>query len=127
MVTITVIGLVAAVAVPAMLDFSPGPDAGALEPLRTLLIEAKREALATGRPVEVVVVPASGRYDVIADPSSGIRASGVLPLRGVRVRRPSDRFRVVFSPVGIGVGDTLAAGGVVLRVEMATGDIVAER
>lgn len=126
-VTITVIAIIAAVAVPAMIDISPGQDAGPLEPLRALLIEAKREALATGRPVEVVVVPGSGRYEVIGATSAKLRSSGVLPLHGIRSRNPSDRFRVVFNPVGVGVGDTLAAAGVVLRVRTGVGEIVVDR
>ena len=44
-VTIAIIGIVAAFALPAMLDLSVGPDAGPLEPVRALLPEARREAL----------------------------------------------------------------------------------
>jgi hypothetical protein len=111
-----------------MLDLSPGAGAGALEPVRALLLEARLEAAAAGRPVEVVIVPTSGRYRIVAHQASGVvTRSGVVPLRGVRTRASADRFRVVFNPVGLGVGDTLAAEGVVLRVAFGTGDVVIER
>jgi hypothetical protein len=50
-----------------------------------------------------------------------------VPIPGVRVRGPDDRFRVVFRPVGVGVGDTLVAGGVTLRVAAASGEVIVER
>jgi prepilin-type N-terminal cleavage/methylation domain-containing protein len=127
-VTMTIISIAAAVALPAMLDLSPGADAGALEPVRALLLEARLEAAAAGGPVEVVIVPTSGRYQIVAHGASGVvTRSGVVPLRGARTRASADRFRVVFNPVGLGVGDTLAAEGVVLRVAFGTGDVIIER
>jgi hypothetical protein len=127
-VTVTIIGIIAAVALPAMLDLSPRTDAGPLEPVRTLLLEAKHDATSSSRRVEVIVIPASGRYRVIMAASTDlVIREGVLPLRDVRTRSPEDRFRVVFDPVGIGVGDSLAATGVLLRVDWRTGAIEVER
>jgi prepilin-type N-terminal cleavage/methylation domain-containing protein len=127
-VTVSIIGLVAAVALPAMLDLSLGVDAGSLEPVRSILLQARRDAT-NGVTVEVTMVPTSGRYRVVTrrpGEDASVR-EGVVPLSGARGRRPDDRFRVVFRPVGIGVGDTLVAEGVRLRVTAATDEVIIER
>jgi prepilin-type N-terminal cleavage/methylation domain-containing protein len=127
-VTISIIGMVAAVALPAMMDFSMTVDAGPLEPMRALLLDARREAM-NGATVEAVVVPSSGRYVVVtrrSDAPPELR-EGVLQLPGARVSSAEDRFRVVFRPNGLGVGDELSADGVELRVDAATGRITVER
>lgn len=127
-VTLTVIALVAAVAMPAMIDLTASEDAGALEPLRALLVDARRTAEVAGVTVEISLVPTSGRYRLERRALSGPAEveEGVLPLRAVRTT-PDDRFRVVFRPVGIGVGDTLRADGAVLVVDGATGRVTVLR
>lgn len=127
-VTITVIALIAAVVVPAFADFATAPDAGALEPLRGLLVSARQEASLTGQPVEVVVVPTSGRYHVreLHSPEVPIR-SGTVRISGARVSGPADRFRVVFNPIGLGVGDTIVAEDVRLLVDVRSGKVTLDR
>lgn len=125
-VTITIMGIIVAVALPAMRDLSAGADAGPLEPLRALLVATSQDAAATGSAVELWMVPASGRYRIVRHEAGAEPEDGILALQGVRARGPADRFRVVFNPVGLGVGDTLAAGGVVLRVD-AVGAVIVER
>lgn len=125
-VTLAVIGVMAAFAVPALVSLGPGEEATELEPLRVLLLDARHRSERHASDVTVTVVPETGRYRVDERSAAGgpFVQEGSLRLSRVRARGPADRFRVVFRAVGMGVGDTLAAGGRVLRVDPALGAVV---
>jgi prepilin-type N-terminal cleavage/methylation domain-containing protein len=124
-VSLTIIGVVTAVALPTMLDLAVAPDAGPLESVREILVAARRSSTRDGGDVEVIVAPLSGRYQIIERHSGRdlVSRTGVVSIQDARVLGEQDRFDVVFRSAGFGVGDTLAAGGAVLRVDAATGRI----
>ena len=126
-VTLAVIGTMVAFAAPALLSFGSGEEATELEPLRGLLLDARHRAQRNASDVSVTVVPESGKY-LVEERRAGdepVIEEGALRLQNVRSRGPpSDRFHVVFRAVGMGVGDTLAAGGRVLQVDPVLGEVV---
>ena len=125
-VTLAVIGTMVAFAAPALLSFGSGEEATELEPLRGLLLDARHRAQRNASDVSVTVVPESGKY-LVEERRAGdepVIEEGALRLQNVRVRSPADRFHVVFRAVGMGVGDTLAAGGRVLQVDPVLGEVV---
>jgi prepilin-type N-terminal cleavage/methylation domain-containing protein len=124
-VTLAVIAIVVAFAAPALPSLLPSQESSAVEPLRALLVAAKRRSERNASEVEVILAPMSGRYRLEERrPGDSTRVEeGVLPVANVRTRDPAGRFRVVFRPSGIGTGDTLAAGDRVLRVDPVTGAI----
>lgn len=125
-VTLAVIGIMVAFAVPALMNLGPVEEAPGLEPLRTLLLDARHRSERNASDVTVTVVPETGRYRVEERRPGGepVVEEGSLALSQVRSRGPADRFHVVFRAVGMGVGDTLAVGGRVLRVDPVLGAVV---
>ena len=129
-VALTIIALIVAVALPAMMDLGSAGDPEELGALRTLLLDARQESERTGSTVDFVLVPHSGRYRVERRRSGGSDlqvVEGSIALSNVRTTDPADRFRVSFRPVGMGVGDSIIAGEEILIVDATTGRIAVER
>lgn len=124
-VTLAIIALMAAVAAPALMNLATPDASDGLAPLRTLLMSAKRRSELDASDVEVYVVPATGRYRVeerLAGKEPVID-EGTIALKNARARGPADRFHILFRATGIGIGDTLAVGQQVLRVDPVLGTV----
>lgn len=128
-VTIAIIGIIATLAMPALLDVTVAVDAGPLEPARVLLVQAKKTAERNGSEVEVAIAPTSGRYRITQRWLDGTAESrdGVLRIQGGLSTRADDRFRAVFRGVGVGRGDSLVTRDVVVVVNGLTGDVEVRR
>lgn len=128
-VTLAVISILLAFAAPALLNLLPSGEDSPVEALRALLVTAKRRSERNASEVEVIFAPGSGRYrlEERRGGDAPLVEEGTLSLPEARSHGAADRFHVLFRPSGIGLGDTLAAGGHVLRVDAVTGAVEVRR
>src|SRR6266566_2160626 len=107
-VVLALLGIMAAVAVPAFTRLDPEDDAtrGAADVVR-VLHRARRSALERAVPATVVVDPTDGHYWVSLGDSTGDTDSGAFAFAaGVTLLGPVPRARFVFQPNGTVAGDS---------------------
>lgn len=129
MVTLAILGVSAAVAVPAFSRLASAEPSPA-EPVARLLDRARRAAVERAMPVSVWIIPATGHYIVRSDRRSGrvIVDEGTLVLvAGARLVSARERAIVTFDPYGVSTGDTLLvespSGPLLVTAERWTGEI----
>jgi prepilin-type N-terminal cleavage/methylation domain-containing protein len=128
---VLVLGIAAAVAVPALRPADERSAAAAAEALRAVYADARAVSARRGEPVTVVLETATDSFAVFAEPADGPRRV----LRAGRLPLPEDgsisggrngRAQARFTPLGRARADrvTLADGGDrhVVRVDAWTGD-----
>lgn len=107
-VVLAILGLMAAVSLPAFASADSWSEHDLAEELAALLRSAQRTALVRGTRVEVHLDPDSGRWWAWTHDDPGALSTGGLELEGnarIEVRRSRALFR--FSPEGAEVADSL--------------------
>lgn len=131
MAVVLVMGIVAAVAVPALRPPREQSAGAAAEALRRVYAEARSESAARGIPVVVVLETATDSFAVFAEPEPGVRQvlrAGRLPLppEGSVLGGREGRAHARFTPVGRARADrvTLVDGDhrLEVRVDAWTGE-----
>lgn len=127
LVTVTIMGLVTAVALPAigpLLDHAT--DVGLTSEALALLNRARRTATERGVPIVVTVEPGSGRYWVHAADSWTLLLEGRLQLEAAVPDPPTSRARFTFLPLASAYGDSLVLAedgkAVVIGLDRWTGN-----
>jgi prepilin-type N-terminal cleavage/methylation domain-containing protein len=110
LIVLTILGLTAALVVPALPSLVPDdPVTRATGEIATLMREAKKQSLLRVVPVSLVIDPSSGRYRLDG------RAGAIDISDGVTLVSDSQRARFLFTPQGPAFGDVIivrGAGGV---------------
>jgi prepilin-type N-terminal cleavage/methylation domain-containing protein len=131
MVVVLVIGIAAAVAVPALRASDEPSAAAAAETLRAVYGQAREASARRGEPVVVVLETATDSFAVIAEPEGGARQvlrAGRLPLpeEGSIAGGRNGRAHARFTPLGRARADRVAlvdgADRHVVEVDPWTGD-----
>jgi len=128
-VVLALLGLIAAVAVPAFTSLDAGDDATRVAgDVVQVLHAARRAALEQATTAAVVVEPVSGHYWVVLGDSAGqaVAATFALPT-GVTLLGP-ERAHFLFQSTGAAVGDSLFLRGpartAVVTVDRWRGDVL---
>ena len=128
-VVLALLGIMAAVAVPAFTRLDVEDDATrAAGAVAAVLGAARRVALERAAPATVTVEPATGRYwTTVGDSAPSSDSGAFAPPAGVTLLGPEPRARFVFRPNGTALGDSLFARGpvhtAVITVNEWTGDV----
>ncbi|HYT05179.1 MAG TPA: prepilin-type N-terminal cleavage/methylation domain-containing protein [Gemmatimonadales bacterium] len=128
-VVLALLGIIAAVAVPAFTRLDAGDDATrAAGDVVRVLHAARLAALEHAGAATVLVDPASGHYWVTLGDSGGGAASGAFAMPpGVTLLGPEPRAQFLFQPTGAAAGDSLFLKGpartAVVTVARWTGDV----
>jgi prepilin-type N-terminal cleavage/methylation domain-containing protein len=113
-VVLLILGVVFAVAAPALTRVATIPVGGSAAPLVRLLASARRTATERGERVRVILDPPGERYWMEIDSAGAYRMLSTDTLRllpGTRLASPLPRPCFVFTPGGEGEGDPLSVEG----------------
>jgi len=124
-VVLSLLGLITADSIPVLGGLMPGRGPEELEAAYGFLMEAEKRSRRGASEVEVILSVEAGRY-LLKERASGspmVVEEGTLNLLGLRAAGGDGRFRAVFNPVGLGVGDTLQAGANRLIVDGMDGSV----
>jgi type II secretion system protein H len=133
LVVIAILGITAAAVVPALARATTEDDVTrAARAFERVAVAARTTALERATPVDLTLVPESGRYWVrLLDEGGAAIDSGTIVLEhGTRLRSPVPRPRIRFGPLGTADGDSLivlgASGAQALVLDRWTGGIRVE-
>ena len=131
LVVIAILGITAAAVVPALARATTEDDVTrAARGFERVAVAARTTALERATPVELILVPESGRYWVRLVDGTAIDSGTIALENGTRVRSPVPRPQFRFGPLGTADGDSLlilgAGGAQALVLDRWTGGIRVE-
>ena len=131
LVVIAILGITAAAVVPALARATTEDDVTrAASGFERVAVAARTTALERATPVDLILVPESGRYWVRLLDGATIDSGTIALEHGTRMRSPVPRPRFRFGPLGTADGDSLlilgAGGAQALVLDRWTGGIRVE-
>jgi len=111
-VVLAILGITAAVVVPAFTRLAPDDDVTSVAAqLDGVIAVARNTALRRATPVEVTLIPQSGRYWLRLADGTPLDSGAILLGRAVTLQSPVPRPRVQFSRLGVVDADPLLVLG----------------
>jgi len=131
LVVIGILGITAAAVVPALARATTEDDVTrAARAFERVAVAARTTALERATPVDVTLVPESGRYWVRLLDGGTLDSGAIVLEHGTRLRSPAPRPRFRFGPLGTADADSLivlgASGAQALVLDRWTGGIRVE-